>query len=139
MCDVMSEATFDRSGVVMLGLVVQLISVDCVVEPPHPFRALSAVEVGCVSSVSEGLNHARGRSRYDGVLCDARRHRCVCLALLGVHDRGSVRHRLPHLIGIDKLMWEQDVPHSDSNLPSSPKYLKDFGRRAGTRPTGSPS
>ena len=29
-----------------------------------------------------------------------------------------------HLIGIDKLMWEADFPHNDSNFPDSRKLLE---------------
>jgi predicted TIM-barrel fold metal-dependent hydrolase len=30
-----------------------------------------------------------------------------------------------HLIGLDKLMWECDFPHNDSNWPESRKVLAD--------------
>ena len=40
-----------------------------------------------------------------------------------VADRYAVLNR--HLIGLDKLMWECDFPHNDSNWPDSRKVLAD--------------
>ena len=46
-------------------------------------------------------------------------HFWVCM----VADRYAIRNR--HLIGLDKLMWECDFPHNDSNWPDSRKVLAD--------------
>jgi len=46
-------------------------------------------------------------------------HFWVCM----VADRYAVINR--HLIGLDKLMWECDFPHNDSNWPDSRKVLAD--------------
>ena len=46
-------------------------------------------------------------------------HFWVCM----VADRYAVMNR--HLIGLDKLMWECDFPHNDSNWPDSRKVLAD--------------
>ena len=40
-----------------------------------------------------------------------------------VADRYAVINR--DLIGLDKLMWECDFPHNDSNWPDSRKVLAD--------------
>jgi predicted TIM-barrel fold metal-dependent hydrolase len=38
-----------------------------------------------------------------------------------ISDRYAVRNR--DLIGVDKIMWEADFPHNDSNWPNSRKIL----------------
>ena len=40
-----------------------------------------------------------------------------------ISDRYAIRNR--DLIGVDKLMWEADFPHNDSNWPNSRKMLAD--------------
>ena len=62
-----------------------------------------------------------------------RRRRCspqhiwVCM----ISDRYAIRNR--DLIGVDKIMWEADFPHNDSNWPNSRKMLRR--RAASTSPT----
>ena len=74
--------------------------------------------------VLERLDYTWERSRYDGVLCDVApsqvfaEHFWVCMIV----DRYAIANR--HLIGIDKLMWEADFPHNDSNFPDSRKLLE---------------
>ncbi len=46
-------------------------------------------------------------------------HFWVCI----ISDTYAIRNR--DLIGIDKLMWEADFPHNDSNWPNSRKMLAD--------------
>ena len=47
------------------------------------------------------------------------RHVWVCM----ISDLYAIRNR--DLIGIDKIMWEADFPHNDSNWPNSRKLLAD--------------
>ena len=46
-------------------------------------------------------------------------HIWVCM----IADRYAIRNR--DLIGVDKIMWEADFPHNDSNWPNSRKMLAD--------------
>lgn len=48
-----------------------------------------------------------------------RRHFWTCF----IADRVAIEMR--HLIGVDKLMWEADFPHNDSNWPNSRKLLAE--------------
>jgi predicted TIM-barrel fold metal-dependent hydrolase len=87
--------------------------------------ALSEGGAGWVPYVLERLDYTWQRSRYDGVACSRlpsevfAQHFWVCM----VADRYAIVNR--HLIGIDKLMWECDFPHNDSNFPESRKVLAD--------------
>jgi predicted TIM-barrel fold metal-dependent hydrolase len=87
--------------------------------------ALSEGGAGWVPYVLERLDYTWQRSRYDGVACSRlpsevfAQHFWVCM----VADRYAILNR--HLIGIDKLMWECDFPHNDSNFPESRKVLAD--------------
>jgi predicted TIM-barrel fold metal-dependent hydrolase len=40
-----------------------------------------------------------------------------------IEDHYAIRNR--DLIGVDKIMWEADFPHNDSNWPNSRKILAD--------------
>ena len=86
--------------------------------------ALSEGGAGWVPYVLERLDYTWERSRYDGVLCDVSpsqvfaEHFWVCMIV----DRYAIANR--HLIGINKLMWEADFPHNDSNFPDSRKILE---------------
>ena len=87
--------------------------------------ALSEGGAGWVPYVLERLDYTWERSRYEGL----REHRppsevfaehfWVCM----ISDRYAIRNR--DLIGVDKIMWEADFPHNDSNWPNSRKVLAD--------------
>jgi predicted TIM-barrel fold metal-dependent hydrolase len=87
--------------------------------------ALSEGGAGWVPYVLERLDYTWLRTRYEGVACSRlpsevfAQHFWVCM----VADRYAVINR--HLIGLDKLMWECDFPHNDSNWPDSRKVLAD--------------
>jgi predicted TIM-barrel fold metal-dependent hydrolase len=92
---------------------------------PNCKIALSEGGAGWVPYVLERLDYTWQRSRYEGVNCSRlpsevfAQHFWVCM----VADRYAVINR--HLIGLDKLMWECDFPHNDSNWPDSRKVLAD--------------
>jgi len=92
---------------------------------PNCKIALSEGGAGWVPYVLERLDYTWQRSRYEGVNCSRlpsevfAQHFWVCM----VADRYAVLNR--HLIGLDKLMWEADFPHNDSNWPDSRKVLAD--------------
>jgi predicted TIM-barrel fold metal-dependent hydrolase len=92
---------------------------------PNLRIALSEGGAGWVPYVLERLDYTWERSRYDGVLCDVApsqvfaEHFWVCMIV----DRYAIANR--HLIGVDKLMWEADFPHNDSNFPDSRKLLEE--------------
>ena len=87
--------------------------------------ALSEGGAGWVPYVLERLDYTWQRSRYEGVNCTRlpsevfAQHFWVCM----VADRYAIINR--DLIGLDKLMWECDFPHNDSNWPDSRKVLAD--------------
>ena len=87
--------------------------------------ALSEGGAGWVPYVLERLDYTWERSRYDGVMCDVApsqvfaEHFWVCMIV----DHYAIANR--HLIGLDKLMWEADFPHNDSNFPDSRKLLEE--------------
>lgn len=88
--------------------------------------ALSEGGAGWVPYVLERMDYTWHRSRYDGLANDRlpsdifRDHFWVCI----IADEYAIRNR--DLIGIDKIMWECDFPHNDSNYPNSRKLLADF-------------
>jgi predicted TIM-barrel fold metal-dependent hydrolase len=92
---------------------------------PNCKIALSEGGAGWVPYVLERLDYTWHRSRYDGLNCNRlpsevfAQHFWVCM----VADRYAVLNR--DLIGLDKLMWEADFPHNDSNWPDSRKVLAD--------------
>jgi len=75
--------------------------------------------------VLERLDYTWHRSRYEGLLNNEppsevfAQHVWVCI----ISDRYAVRNR--DLIGVDKIMWEADFPHNDSNWPNSRKILAE--------------
>jgi predicted TIM-barrel fold metal-dependent hydrolase len=87
--------------------------------------ALSEGGAGWVPYVLERLDYTWERSRYSGVNATTppseafQRQFWVCM----VADRYAIVNR--HLIGLDKLMWESDFPHNDSNWPNSRKVLEE--------------
>lgn len=87
--------------------------------------ALSEGGAGWVPYVLERLDYTWARSRYDGLLNTEApseifaRHVWVCM----IADHYAIRNR--DLIGVDKLMWEADFPHNDSNYPNSRKLLAE--------------
>jgi predicted TIM-barrel fold metal-dependent hydrolase len=87
--------------------------------------ALSEGGAGWVPYVLERLDYTWERSRYEGLRNMDRpsevfaEHVWVCM----VSDRYAIRNR--DLIGVDKLLWEADFPHNDSNWPNSRKVLAD--------------
>ena len=87
--------------------------------------ALSEGGAGWVPYVLERLDYTWERSRYEGLENTTRpsevfaEHIWVCM----ISDRYAIRNR--DLIGVDKIMWEADFPHNDSNWPNSRKVLAD--------------
>jgi predicted TIM-barrel fold metal-dependent hydrolase len=87
--------------------------------------ALSEGGAGWVPYALERLDYTWDRSRYDGLLNTEppsevfAQHFWVCF----IHDKYAIQNR--ELIGIDKLMWEADFPHNDSNWPNSRKMLAE--------------
>ena len=87
--------------------------------------ALSEGGAGWVPYVLERLDYTWERSRYEGLANDLMPseifadHIWVCI----IADRYAIRNR--DLIGVDKLMWEADFPHNDSNWPNSRKLFAD--------------
>ena len=92
---------------------------------PNCKVALSEGGAGWVPYVLERLDYTWERSRYEGLANDTSpsevfaQHIWVCM----ISDRYAIRNR--DLIGIDKIMWEADFPHNDSNWPNSRKVLAD--------------
>src|SRR5260370_38493522 len=101
--------------------------------------ALSGGGAGWVPYVLEGLDCPGERSRCVGLQNPAppsevfAEHVLVCM----ISDRYAIRNR--DLIGVDKIMWEANFPHNDSNWPNIRKVLADAcadvpdgeGRRVG--------
>ncbi len=92
---------------------------------PNCRVALSEGGAGWVPYVLERLDYTWERSRYDGLKNETppsevfNEHIWVCM----ISDAYAIRNR--DLIGIDKIMWEADFPHNDSNWPNSRKVLAD--------------
>lgn len=87
--------------------------------------ALSEGGAGWVPYVLERLDYTWERSRLEGLENPVppsevfAEHVWVCM----ISDRYAIRNR--DLIGVDKIMWEADFPHNDSNWPNSRKVLAD--------------
>jgi predicted TIM-barrel fold metal-dependent hydrolase len=85
--------------------------------------ALSEGGAGWVPYVLERLDYTWARTRHDDLRNDRppsevfADHVWVCM----ISDDYAIRNR--DLIGIDKIMWEADFPHNDSNWPNSRKVL----------------
>jgi len=92
---------------------------------PNLRVALSEGGAGWGPYVLERLDYTWERSRYGGLENNERpsevfaQHVWVCM----IFDLYAIRNR--DLIGIDKIMWEADFPHNDSNWPNSRKLLAD--------------
>ncbi|MCU1459730.1 MAG: putative metal-dependent hydrolase [Actinomycetia bacterium] len=92
---------------------------------PNCRVALSEGGAGWVPYVLERLDYTWERSRYDGLQNTTlpsevfAEHIWVCM----ISDAYALRNR--DLIGVDKIMWEADFPHNDSNWPNSRKVLAD--------------
>ena len=92
---------------------------------PDSRIALSEGGAGWVPYVLERLDYTWERSRLEGLENPVppsevfAEHVWVCM----ISDRYAIRNR--DLIGVDKIMWEADFPHNDSNWPNSRKVLAD--------------
>ena len=92
---------------------------------PNCRVALSEGGAGWAPYVLERLDYTWERSRYEGLQNTTppsevfAEHVWVCM----ISDRYAIRNR--ELIGVDKIMWEADFPHNDSNWPNSRKILTD--------------
>ncbi|MHB1583121.1 MAG: amidohydrolase family protein [Acidimicrobiales bacterium] len=112
-------------GVNSMSALGDLIYSGVLNDHPNCRIALSEGGAGWVPYVLERLDYTWERSRYEGLECKEapsevfRRHFAVCMIV----DRYAIANR--HLIGIDKLMWEADYPHNDSNWPNSRKLLEE--------------
>lgn len=81
--------------------------------------------IGWVPYVLERCDYTHFRHRtWTGIAEDAtlpseifRRNMNVCF----IEDRAGIEMR--HLIGVDKIMWECDYPHTDSSWPNSREML----------------
>jgi predicted TIM-barrel fold metal-dependent hydrolase len=112
-------------GVNSMSALGDLIYSGVLNEHPRCRIALSEGGAGWVPYVLERLDYTWHRSRYEGINCDRlpsevfAEHFWVCM----IADRYAIINR--HLIGIDKIMWEADFPHNDSNWPNSRKVLAE--------------
>ncbi len=112
-------------GVNSMSALGDLIYSGVLNDHPNCRIALSEGGAGWVPYVLERLDYTWERSRYEDLNCNElpsevfRRHFWVCMIV----DRYAIANR--HLIGIDKLMWEADFPHNDSNWPNSRKLLEE--------------
>ena len=75
--------------------------------------------------VLERLDYTWERSRYEGVTAPTARPRFSRSTSGCAWSPTATPSINRHLIGLDKLMWECDFPHNDSNLPDSRKVLED--------------
>ena len=112
-------------GVNSMSALGDLIFSGALEDHPGCKIALSEGGAGWVPYALERLDYTWQRSRYEGVNCSRlpsevfAQHFWVCM----VADRYAIINR--HLIGLEKLMWECDFPHNDSNYPESRKVLAD--------------
>jgi len=112
-------------GVNSMSALVDLIYSGMCNDLPNLKIALSEGGAGWVPYVLERADYTWERSRNEGLRNDLppsevfRRHFWVCM----IADHYALRNR--DLIGIDKIMWECDFPHNDSNYPNSRKMLAD--------------
>jgi predicted TIM-barrel fold metal-dependent hydrolase len=93
-------------------------------ENPNLRIALSEGGSGWVPYLVERMDYTWARTRLH-VRKDIppselfRRHFWTCF----ISDRTAIEIR--HMIGVDKLMWECDFPHNDSEWPNSRKLLEE--------------
>lgn len=126
-----SKDSVDSVGIALCGVNAMLALADLtfsgqLTKFPDLKFALSEGGAGWVPYVLERLDYTWERSRYEGIDHDAppptelyERHFWTCF----IADRVAIETR--HLIGVDKLMWEADFPHNDSNWPNSRKLLAE--------------
>ena len=91
--------------------------------------ALSEGGAGWIPYVLERMDYTWDRSRYEGVdkietppSEQFRRNIWACI----IADEAAIKNR--HEIGVDKIMWEADFPHNDSNWPNSRKLFGEHVR-----------
>jgi predicted TIM-barrel fold metal-dependent hydrolase len=112
-------------GVNSMSTLADLIFGGVLNDHPNCRIALSEGGAGWVPYVLERLDYTWERSRYEGVNCTVppsevfKQHFWVCMIV----DRYAIVNR--HLIGLEKLMWEADFPHNDSNWPNSRKMFAE--------------
>ena len=112
-------------GVNSMSALVDLIFSGMCNDLPNLKIALSEGGAGWVPYVLERADYTWERSRNEGLRNTAppsevfRQHFWVCM----IADHYALRNR--DLIGVDKIMWECDFPHNDSNYPNSRKMLAD--------------
>ncbi len=112
-------------GVNSMSALVDLIFSGMCNDLPNLKIALSEGGAGWVPYVLERADYTWERSRNEGLRNAAppsevfRQHFWVCM----IADHYALRNR--DLIGVDKIMWECDFPHNDSNYPNSRKMLAD--------------
>lgn len=126
-----SEDATPSVGIALCGINSMLACGDLVfsgelIKHPGVKIALSEGGAGWVPYVLERLDYTWERSRYEGVSDidvapseQFRRSIWTCF----IADQVAIDNR--HKIGLDKLMWEGDFPHNDSNWPNSRKLLAE--------------
>jgi predicted TIM-barrel fold metal-dependent hydrolase len=119
-------------GVALCGLNSMMACTDLIfsgalVNRPGVKIALSEGGAGWAPYLIERMDYTWQRSRYEGVNHDMpapselfRRHFWVC----AISDDTAIKARYD--IGVDKLMFESDFPHNDSNFPNSHKVFSDM-------------
>ena len=123
--DATSSVGVALCGVNSMSALVDLIYSGMCNGLPDLKIALSEGGAGWVPYVLERADYTWERSRNEGLMNDTRpsevfaQHFWVCM----IADQYALRNR--DLIGIDRIMWECDFPHNDSNYPNSRKMLAD--------------
>jgi predicted TIM-barrel fold metal-dependent hydrolase len=104
----------------------ELVMTDALKATPNVKLALSEGGAGWLPWALERLDYTWARSRYEGVQQHEKpseiyaRQFWTCI----ISDRVAIETR--EMIGVDKLMWESDFPHNDSNWPNSRKIFADM-------------
>jgi len=101
-----------------------LIFSGCLLRFPNIRIALSEGGAGWVDYLVERMDYTWERTRLGVNKSVApselfKKHFWACF----ISDRSAIARR--HEIGIEKLMWEGDYPHNDSNWPHSRDILRD--------------
>jgi len=126
-----SEEAPASVGIALCGINSQLTLgeltlTEALKETPNVKLALSEGGAGWLPWALERLDYTWARSRYEGVQQHERpseiyqRQFWTCI----ISDRVAIENR--YTIGVDKLMWESDFPHNDSNWPNSRKIFADM-------------
>jgi predicted TIM-barrel fold metal-dependent hydrolase len=117
--------------IALLGLLSMQTLVDLLLSPlfdrhPHLKVMLSEGGIGWVPYVLERLEQVYDRHRHHGKITTSatpteafREHIWTCF----IRDEAGIEAR--HRIGVDKIMFEADYPHSDCLWPNSRKSLAD--------------